>query len=474
MAIKFTANPNKGIVEELIDNSTPSTFTFNTESTVFSGSIVSLAGFTGSLLGTASYSITSSTYIQTSSSYADFALTSSFANTYTKPIILTNNTVWVDSDHGDDTTGTREDYNRPFKTVNPAIAATITGDTVKIRPGNYNITPIVMPANVCLQGEDVKHCVLTYVPTGSCTLVTMAPGAVLTGLNLYLTCSGHYNLTGVYWPPGTPRDTYVKDVRLHVSNEFTATAGTSSLVGYHVKVAGDQHGYHFSDGSVVHVYSTGAGEKRGVLMDSATTCSMNNTDVFIRAYNCENVIGVELNNPLGMLRYKSGTVEILAADLTASNADISNTAGQLRVGSGVTLVDSSCRNRSFTPIGQASMLTFADSGNVTPGLFLRPGSGVASVDEGAVQLSLEGTYIIQYLKFRLNIAPGVPDSVTVVVRINGVDTDLRATATGTDLQAEDEVHAIVTHDDDLISLHILDQPAGVATDILASVNISSW
>lgn len=120
------------------------------------------------------------------------------------------------------------------------------------------------------------------------------------------------------------------------------------------------------------------------------------------------------------------------------------------------------------------MLSFSDAGNVSPGAFLRPGSGVASVDEGAVQLSLEGVYVIQYLKFRLNIAAGDPDSVTVVVRINGIDTDLRATAFGSELVAEDKIHAITTQNDDLISLHVVDAPVGVATDILASVNISSW
>lgn len=328
MTIKFTVDPVKGLIEERVDDSTPSLFTFNAETAVaFSGSVSSIVGFTGSLLGTASYSITSSMYVQVSSSHADRATTASYADTYPRPPIYTNNTIWVDNTFGDDTTGAREDYNRPFKNVNPALDASISGDTVRIRPGNYSITPTTVPANICIQGEDVKHCVLTHEATGSCSLITMSPGVVLTGLNLYLTSSGHYNLTGVYWPAGTPRDTYVKDVRLHVSNEFASTVGTSSLVGYLVQVAGDQHGYHFSDGSVVHVYSTGAGMKRGVLMNSATTCSMNNTDVFIRAYNCEDVIGVELNNPLGVLRYKAGTVEVLAANLTASNADISNTAG---------------------------------------------------------------------------------------------------------------------------------------------------
>lgn len=54
--IKFTADSVKGLVEEI--SSTDSSFTFMSGTAViFSGSAVAISGFTGSLLGTASYSI---------------------------------------------------------------------------------------------------------------------------------------------------------------------------------------------------------------------------------------------------------------------------------------------------------------------------------------------------------------------------------------------------------------------------------
>jgi hypothetical protein len=51
--------------------------------------------------------------------------------------VPTGNTIWVDSVNGNDSTGAADDLGRPFLTIAAAIAASSTGDTIQLLPGNY-------------------------------------------------------------------------------------------------------------------------------------------------------------------------------------------------------------------------------------------------------------------------------------------------------------------------------------------------
>jgi len=52
---------------------------------------------------------------------------------------LAGNTVFVDSVNGNDTTGQRGDFTKPFLTVAAGLAAAQSGDQVSVLSGTYNL-----------------------------------------------------------------------------------------------------------------------------------------------------------------------------------------------------------------------------------------------------------------------------------------------------------------------------------------------
>lgn len=52
--------------------------------------------------------------------------------------LLTGKVVWVDSVHGNDSTGVRERFDLPFLTIFAAVTAALSGDVVYVRPGSYS------------------------------------------------------------------------------------------------------------------------------------------------------------------------------------------------------------------------------------------------------------------------------------------------------------------------------------------------
>src|SRR5258708_1899195 len=59
-----------------------------------------------------------------------------------------NNTVFVDRQFGNDSTGTREDETRPFKTLTAALAVALPGDTIYVHPGIYDENTLILKDEV--------------------------------------------------------------------------------------------------------------------------------------------------------------------------------------------------------------------------------------------------------------------------------------------------------------------------------------
>jgi hypothetical protein len=67
----------------------------------------------------------------------------------------TGKTIYVDSINGNDGTGTRGDFGKPFLTILAASTATgiTSGDTIQVRPGSYTETgTVTLPQGVSLEG----------------------------------------------------------------------------------------------------------------------------------------------------------------------------------------------------------------------------------------------------------------------------------------------------------------------------------
>lgn len=53
------------------------------------------------------------------------------------PTTITTNTIYVDNDNGNDSTGAKYDSAKPYKTVSQALFVAVSGDVIYIKAGNY-------------------------------------------------------------------------------------------------------------------------------------------------------------------------------------------------------------------------------------------------------------------------------------------------------------------------------------------------
>ena len=67
--------------------------------------------------------------------------------------VLTGETLWVDSVHGDDATGVNGRQDKPYLTIGAAITASNPGDLVSVRPGTYPETATLDVTGISLISE---------------------------------------------------------------------------------------------------------------------------------------------------------------------------------------------------------------------------------------------------------------------------------------------------------------------------------
>ena len=127
--------PNwKKVIVSGSDASLNSLYTNSVTASVFSGS-----AFTGSLFGTASWALNVIS--------ASYALTASFALNTVQP--TSGKVIYVDanSPNATNTRGSLSRYNLtyPFLTIQAAVNAAATGDSIWIYPGTYNESIVIGP-----------------------------------------------------------------------------------------------------------------------------------------------------------------------------------------------------------------------------------------------------------------------------------------------------------------------------------------
>src|SRR3990172_2522452 len=148
---------------------------------------------------------------------------------------LAGNTVFVDSVNGNDTTGQRGDFTKPFLTVAAGLAAAQSGDQVSVLSGTYNLAAgITIPDGVSLRGSGTSSCIIQMLGVGGATtLVTMGDNTRLEGVTLNLTSSGHHTLTGVLFGGTSNATAKLRTLVINVDNS-AAGAGTSNINGVFV------------------------------------------------------------------------------------------------------------------------------------------------------------------------------------------------------------------------------------------------
>lgn len=336
------------------------------------------------------------------------------------------NTLIVDQVNGSDTDTTRGAVNGPaFKTISAALAQAQPGDLVWVFPGVYN-EAIVIPPGVILEGVAINSVIVQQLDvTAATTLITIGEGATISQINGLLTSSMHVPLRGIEHNTGIVAEasTYIIECIITVDNSG-AGAGTSDVYGFYSTGSGSTEIPDYLVETIIEVFSTGDGAKRGIYIDSPTLQEI----IFslLLATGGTDVIGAEINNPDGIFIAQNG-------ELAGDTADISQTAGSLQLSS-VYLAHSTANALGFDAQEYPTYFSWADQNSLIGGgqtFYMGPATSLYT----PIYTEAFQKFVAFILKVRVETPPGVGQSTTWTLQKNGIDTPLTVTLSGTEMSA---------------------------------------
>ena len=382
---------------------------------------------------------------------------SSILSSYTTFARL-GNTLTVDQINGNDATASPSGL--PYKTVNAAINNVLSGDTIWILPGTYNLTsPISLPNGISLRGLSVQTTIIQMLNvTANTTLITMGENTRVEDLTLKLTSQGHYNLTGIEFGGTTTVTGKLRTCVLTVDNSNAPyNSGTSEVTGILASGTGSLGTASFSfnslKGSTLNVYSNGAGKKRGILVTGQNVMSSRDLNIYVAApaniASTGSYIGVETNNTdnLGSIQLRATTIGTVSTILGGAytSSDIMQTtpavitdptylaSAGIQIGPGTDLVTKTAGGKGFSSWVYPTTIYYGIKGNINTTNFngyLWPGTQAVQngtfPDPGIppAYYRVQQPCLIAGLSCGLGIAPGGTGSV------NKVDVVVRYTPVG--------------------------------------------
>jgi hypothetical protein len=377
--------------------------------------------------------------------------------------IIRGNTLIVDQVYGNDATASVG--GTPYLTVNAAVSAVTTGQTVYILPGTYNLTGgILIPTGVSIRGMSLQTCIVQMLNvTADTTLVTMGSQTRIEDLTLKLTSQQHRTLKGIVFGGTTTASAKLRTCVLTVDNSGASVGGTSVVTGIECNGTGALSSSSFSfnslKGSTINVLSNGGGNKRGVLVSNANVVTTRDLNVYVaqptNTASTGSYVGVETNDTtgpdLGSIQLRSTTVGITfptgtqaytASDiLQTTPASITDptylASAGIQVGPGTDLVTKSAGTKGFSTYIYPTTVYYGLRGNITSagsGGYLWPGTQTVSAgqypDTGlpAAYYRIQQPALLSGMSASLNIAPGGTNTLTLSVyytpanSINGTAT----------------------------------------------------
>ncbi|MFC1842236.1 hypothetical protein ACFLYU_01105 [Candidatus Dependentiae bacterium] len=367
---------------------------------------------------------------------------------------LFGNVVRVDKVLGDDATGERN--GPPFLTINAALAVAQAGDMVWIFPGTYNET-FTIPANIAVVGVDKTVVTIQQTNvTADTDLVTIGENSSLESVSLNLDSAEHHQLRGIVLPGTTSKTAQIRNVCILVDNSSASLAGGSNVYGINSIGTGipDNTQVCIANTSI-DVRSIGTGLARGILVNTANSLIVRDTEIItIGIGGGGSFIGAETSDVNALL-------ELNFCTSSGSSADISQTLGILAIDS-TKLLNFNANGFGFTVIPYPSTMAFCDPGTLAGGnRYMYPGTNSASTNEIVLPFSQQA--IVKALTVRSRVAPGGTDIDTWTFRKNGVDTALQVQLSGSATFAKNDSVSISIAPSDLISIKVLEDPAGSST-----------
>lgn len=366
------------------------------------------------------------------------------------------NVATVDAIYGNDYTASVGGSS--YRTINAAISTVLSGQTVYVLPGIYNLSSgITIPNETSIRGMSLQTCVIQMTNVvADTTLITMGTNTRLEDFTLNLTSNGHYNLKGIVFPDTTSTNAKLRTCVVNVDNSNASTAGSSEIYGVECNGTGTLSNSSFSfnslKGSTINVYSNGGGNKRGVLVSNSNIVSTRDLNVYVAqptdTTSTGTYVGVETNDTQSQsgsiqLRttttgvvYPTGTQAYTASDIlqTTPSTILDPTylaSPGIQVGPGTDLVTKSAGEKGFSTYVYPITVYYGLKGNITSagsGGYLWPGTQQVSAgifpDTGlpAAYYRAQQPSLISGISASLNIEPGSSNTLTLSVYVLPVTT----------------------------------------------------
>lgn len=337
----------------------------------------------------------------------------------------------------------------PYRTVNAAVSAVSSGQTVYILPGTYTLSSgIIIPSGVSIRGMSLQTCTIQMVNvTTDTTLITMGENTRLEDLTLRLTSAGHYALTGIVFGGDTTKTAKLRTCVLTVDNSGATSGGSSVVIGVRCNGTGTLGPASFSfnslKGSTINVLSNGGGNKRGILVSNTNIVTSRDSNVYVAkptsGTSTGSYVGAETNDSAntGSIQLRSTTVGVVTPSVgeTYTASDILQTtpatiadptylaSAGIQIGPGTDLVTKSAGSKGFSTYIFPTTVFYGVKGNAgsAPSGFLWPGTQTANAgsypDPGvpAAYYRVQQPAILSGLSVGLNNPPGGTSTQTIGV-----------------------------------------------------------
>ena len=376
------------------------------------------------------------------------------------------NVLVVDAINGNDATASPSGL--PYATVEAAIAAVTSGQTIWLLPGNHNISAgITLPSGVSLRGMSLQTTTIQLLgATSNTTLITMGEQTRVEDLTLKLTSADHHTLKGVVFPGTTTATAKLRTAVVTVDNSSASTGGSSTVTSVECNGSNNTGPSAFSfnamRGSTLNVFSNGGGDKHGLLVSTATAVSMRDMNIYVAAppnsASTGSYIGIETTNASAAVQARTTAISGPTTAGSYTGSDIKQTLGSIELGPGTDLIHKNAGGLNFTTFVYPTTIFYGVKGNineagVTPG-YLWPGSASCQKASGSQPAYPDGT--IAYYRAQqksilfgffasLQSTPSSTYTVTITILINNVATDYVLSFSNADTYPSNKTYYATSH-----------------------------
>lgn len=398
-----------------------------------------------------------------------------------RPTDNIGNTLRVDMVFGNNSIASRQ--GNPYSTISAAIANALPGDTILINSGVYNES-FTIPNSVTIRGVTAPLLATTTSAgtftngggviiqqtnvTANTDLITMGEVSRLEDVTLYLHSTSHVQLRGLIFPGTSTQTSRLRTVNVIVDNSTASTTGTSNVYGIYSNGTGrPTESQSAVRACAIGVRSAGLGNKRGILVDTANTTHIRDTNVIVTNLGgAGSYIAAEVNNSGGILGLRM-------ASISGTSADVSQTSGTLLIGSSCNLLNANANGFGFTTLTIPMTFTFGDPGRPPSGTYTMYPGTINSVSGTSARI---GVRLIQKavctsISVNVGTAPGTGITDTWTILRNGIATSVIVTLIGTQTSATSTNISASFAMGDILGVQGVRAGSSLVADIIVTVTI---